>query len=264
MPFTVATYNILASAYIKPEWYPRTPAELLEPGWRVGAVAGHLGELGADLGCLQEVERAMFDGVERELGARGYAGRLALKARDKPDGCAAFFRSGVVVEVRSLRLVYADAHEDQPQSGHVAQILVLKVEGRVLGVANTHLKWDQPKTARDRQYGLRQMRELLEARRLLAPECEGWVVCGDLNVTLDSAVAEALREAGFRPSHDARAATATCNPNGRARRIDFIFHDAALCAEPLAGPVVVDETPLPGPEEPSDHVAVMARMAWVN
>ena len=30
MTFTLATYNILASAYIKPEWFPNTDLALLD------------------------------------------------------------------------------------------------------------------------------------------------------------------------------------------------------------------------------------------
>lgn len=58
MPFTVATYNVLASAYIKPEWYAGVPAHLLDPAWRVPAVARSVAALDADLVCLQEVDRS--------------------------------------------------------------------------------------------------------------------------------------------------------------------------------------------------------------
>jgi hypothetical protein len=44
--------------------------------------------------------------------------------------------------------------------------------------------------------------------------------------------------------------------------IDFVFYDRRLRAEPMALPVVEDHTPLPGPTQPSDHVAVLARLAW--
>ncbi len=39
MGFTLATWNILATAYVRREFYPRTPPEVLNPVWRVPEVA---------------------------------------------------------------------------------------------------------------------------------------------------------------------------------------------------------------------------------
>jgi hypothetical protein len=83
-----------------------------------------------------------------------------------------------------------------------------------------------------------------------------------LNVTQDSEVIASLRVAGFEHSHVNRPGTATCNPNLQAKMIDFIFYNSALLAEPLALPAVGDETRLPGPVQPSDHVAVRAKLKW--
>src|SRR5262249_45986520 len=56
MAFRAATYNVLATAYIKPEWYAGVPPELLKPSWRVPALVRQVESLDADLLCLQEVE----------------------------------------------------------------------------------------------------------------------------------------------------------------------------------------------------------------
>jgi endonuclease/exonuclease/phosphatase family metal-dependent hydrolase len=158
------------------------------------------------------------------------------------------------------RLEYDDAAPDAPRSGHVAQILHLRVGEGDLVVANTHLRWSAPEAAPDRQYGFRQIRELLGRRASLAPRGSAWIICGDFNVTRPSAVVGALDAAGFSSSHASCAQGATCNPNGRAKWIDFIFHDEALESDPLPVPEVIDDTPLPGPGQPSDHVAVVARL----
>lgn len=262
MDFTVATYNVLATAYIKPEWYPLSPKELLDPLNRIPALVEHLVQLQADIFCLQEVEDMMYAAIDQGLSSLGYVGSLAKKGHDKPDGCATFFRTQTFELVRGVRVEYHDAGAGLPTSGHIAQLLVLKVGQRFLGVANTHLKWDPPHIPREQQYGYRQMRQLLRERSLQAPECSGWIICGDLNVTEDSTVVALLRKTGFEFSHAGSSGTATCNPNRRAKMIDFVFYDQALWAEPLTLPVVNNDTPLPGPTQPSDHVAIQARLAW--
>ena len=63
MPFTFATWNILATAYIRPAWYPRTPRNILDPLWRVPALVRYAQEMGMDILCLQEVEVEVFDAL---------------------------------------------------------------------------------------------------------------------------------------------------------------------------------------------------------
>src|SRR6266540_1538606 len=93
MPFTLATWNILATAYIRPAWYPRTPRQVLDPAWRVPALVRHARELGTDILCLQEVERDVFAALQAGLAGLGYSATHAMKGGNRPDGCAVFFRS---------------------------------------------------------------------------------------------------------------------------------------------------------------------------
>src|SRR3954468_12100329 len=95
MPFRASNNNVLATAYLDKGDYSAVPAELLDPARRVPALVRHVARLQADLLCLQEVEAGVFEPVEATLGARGYTGRLELKGRAKPDGCATFYRSKV-------------------------------------------------------------------------------------------------------------------------------------------------------------------------
>ena len=76
MSFSLATYNVLAQAYITPSRYPRTPASVLASAWRRPALVRHIGALATDVVCLQEVEDKTFAAVQQALGPLGYTGPL--------------------------------------------------------------------------------------------------------------------------------------------------------------------------------------------
>ncbi len=260
--FTVATYNVLAEAYIKREWYPLTPQEVLQPARRRSALLAHLVELGTDVLCLQEVEPATFTAIDAHLTPLGYTGFFCQKEGRKPDGCATFYRNVVFELDDTVRFEYADARAGQKRSGHVAQLVSLEQQGRRLGIANTHLKWDPPDTHRDEQYGYREAAQLLRDREEHLQGCAAWIVCGDLNATPDGDVIALIQRQGLTFTHAMCTDGNTANINGRAKTIDYLFHSTALRAEPLPLRPVSDQTPLPGPDEPSDHVAVAARFTW--
>src|SRR3954469_18515380 len=150
--FTLATWNILATAYIRRDYYPNTPPEVLDPRYRVPAVVKRAVELAVDILCLQEVEAESFAGLQAGLSPFGYSGRLAMKAGRKPDGCAIFFRTSTSRLLSEQRIVYTDG-DHAPNSGHIAQLAAFDVTGTNLDLLNTHLKWDPPSTPRDRQWG---------------------------------------------------------------------------------------------------------------
>lgn len=261
MGFKVATYNVLASAYINRGWYPHTTESYLSPAWRVPAVAKRIRELAADILCLQEVEAVQFKAVADLLEPLGYHGQLALKGRGKPDGCATFFRTDRFDLLEARRIDYDDGN---PTSGHIAQVLLFRHGARVLGVANTHLRWDPPQTPLEQRIGYRQARQLLDAVRGWSQTGCGWVVCGDLNVEPDSDLVGLLRSAGMDFSHRLFRAAATSNTNGRTKMLDYVFHNNALSAVPLPLPALRVSTPMPGPDHPSDHLPVVAEFEWVD
>jgi mRNA deadenylase 3'-5' endonuclease subunit Ccr4 len=240
--FTLASYNVLADSYIKLEYYPRTPREHLDPAWRRPALVEHVAHLDPDILCLQEVERATFEAIRARLST--HTGEYAPKLGRKPDGCALFFRKGAFELVSWEKRPYRD------ETGHVALLAKLTHAGRALLVVTTHLRWEPP--GKPGHVGLAQARELVRG-----VEPGPTIVCGDLNATPESDVIQVFKEAGFRETFSDTACTA--NPNAHAKKIDYILHTRELTADPLALRTIDDMTPLPCPEEPSDHLAIMGR-----
>src|SRR5262245_48704129 len=108
MAFRVATYNVLATAYLGKGDYSGVPKKVLDPAWRVPALVEHVAGLGADLLCLQEVEAGVFEALRARLELLGYAGRYEGKGRNKPDGCATFYSTRTFAFRAARRLEYAD------------------------------------------------------------------------------------------------------------------------------------------------------------
>jgi mRNA deadenylase 3'-5' endonuclease subunit Ccr4 len=265
MSFLAATYNVLCSAYVRPEWYPGVCPGLLDPAVRLPALVRHVEGLNADLLCLQEVEQRAFAALGQRLGPLGYEGYYEKKGGSKRDGCATLFRKSLFTQRSRRRLDYHDRRPGQPaDSGHVALLLCLEHEGRLLGVANTHIRWDEPATPREEQVGYRQIVEALQACQEFSPRCDGWLVCGDFNRTPDEEGVQAMRQAGFAFSHDSSVTARSCVANGRARLIDYIFHSQNLQSRPVEPPLLKDDTRLPSPEQPSDHLALLAEVGWVG
>ena len=241
---TVVSWNVLAGAYVRPEHYPHTPADLLEPEARIARVVERVvGLSAADALCLQEIEPATFAALVARLD--DFEGSLVQK-RGKPDGCAIFVRRALgAPEFREL--VYGDG------TGHVA---VAAVVGGV-GIATTHLKWQAAEVPPDVRLGRAELTELLDA--WVVPG-EPWVVCGDLNADASSPVLELAFARGLRDGYASLPDACTCNSNERRKRIDFILHTADFEAEPKPVPAITDVTPLPSASEPSDHLAIQVEL----
>lgn len=263
-PFCVASYNILADSYIRSEWYPSTPPEFLEPSERIERVIKRLLGLSPDIACLQEVEPTVFDTIAASLETREYVGSYLKKAKNRPDGCAAFYKSAMLEEVECMDVVYEDSIPGGEATGHVAQLKLFKEGGRQLVVANTHLRWDPPETTPGRSHGYKEASELMAKCGQLLSAGDGLVVCGDFNATPDSDVADVMTSAGLLSAHRNEAKQNTSNANGEAKTIDYIMHNQVLIPTAIPLPNIDDLTPLPGPHEPSDHVPVAARFVWTT
>lgn len=248
MMFRVATYNVLATGYIRPRLYPHCDPAHLDGRWRLSALVRHCMALDADLLGLQEVDRETCAALDEALAPLGYVGSYAAKGGNRPDGCASFHRRAVLSLGQAERLEYADG------SDHVALLTLFEHEGRSLGLANTHLKWAPPGTTHD----LDQIRELLDALSSPARAGAEWIICGDLNAKPDSPVLAALAAVGYGTSHSGAVQRPTCNPNGAAKTVDYLCHRPGLRSVPLPLPAIDDRTPLPSATQPSDHLAVIA------
>jgi len=264
MSFTVATYNVLASAYIQRAHYPRTPSMVLNPAWRVPVLVQYVSTLKADILCLQEVEAETFVALRTYLGKMGYGAQYARKYARRPEGCATFYRGNSFELLNTRVIAYADGAGIAPDTGHIALCALFRSAGGILGVINTHLTWDPPSTPRNAQVGQRQTQQLLTEYVNSALDARGWIIPGDFNVTPDSEIIAMIERAGLAYAHSGLTGVFTCNVNSDARMIDYIFYSSTLAAEPTMPDRIDDRTVLPSAEQPSDHVAIMSRFAWVD
>ena len=262
--FSVASYNVLASVYIQPALYRRTPSIVLHRSWRIPALLQHITRLQADIICLQEVEDELFAALRSRMGASGYGAQYRRKSSGQPDGCAVFFRQDVfdLIDVRVI--AYKDGRDETADSGNIALVTLFEsVFGRI-GIINTHLTWDAPDTAPEMQRGFRQVRQLMVEQSRIADSAKGWIIAGDFNAVPGSESISLMQNAGFHYAHCGIAGVNTCNVNGTAKMIDYLFCSSSLRAEPLPVSPVDDRTLLPSAEQPSDHVSIAARFSWLE
>jgi mRNA deadenylase 3'-5' endonuclease subunit Ccr4 len=262
LSFTVASYNVLASAYVQYALYRRTPKMVLDPAWRIPALVQHVTDLATDVICLQEVEMSTFAALQSRLSSLGYASQYTRKTGGRPDGCAIFYRRHAFELIAARVVEYADGAQEEANSGYIALLVLLRAAGRIVGIANTHLTWDPPDTTSTAKLGYRQALQLLNECRTMAPSCDGWLICGDLNATPDSEIIATLERAGFQYAHAGLAQTYTCKVNGEVKMIDYLFHSPEFRAEPDSVVEISDQTVLPSSEQPSDHLPIVARFLW--
>lgn len=237
----VVSWNVLADAYLRHEYYPHTPPEVLERARRRKAVVDRLGT-DVEVLCLQEVDAALFAAAEERL--TDSVGRHFRK-RGKGEGCAIFVRRAAAAELEWRELVFSD------KSGHVA----LGVSFGGLTIVTTHLKWEPDGTATETHRGRVQLAEIFDAWPT-GPR----VVCGDFNAEPGSDVLTLAEARGFRDAYVSLPEAYTSNANGKKKRIDFILCSADFTATPSPVTRVEDDTPLPSETEPSDHIAIEARL----
>ena len=162
--FSIASYNVLADSYVKPQWYPNVDPEVLRWDRRKFALAERVERLDTDIICLQEVEADAFALLEQSLGAKGYEGVYTKKGERQTrwaalcfsgrDGCASWRRYGLLPRRR----------QSASDSGHLALIISFECEWGVIRVVNTHLRWGQEGKSPEEHIGYRQIRELIDER----------------------------------------------------------------------------------------------------
>ncbi|MET0464574.1 MAG: endonuclease/exonuclease/phosphatase family protein [Chitinophagaceae bacterium] len=257
--FRLISYNILANSYTNPEWYTHVNSEALAWGARRLALTERIKRLDADVICLQEVEEDAYTLIDFNLRKKGYTGVYAKKGCDKPDGCATFFRHEVMHLLSNEVVYYSDELHEVSRSGHLAIICSFASELGVLRIINTHLKWDGEEKPPECHVGYRQIRELINKYVKADRTTYAWIVCGDLNAQFNSPIVEALINNLFEDAYKGCEQN-TCNPNRRAKRIDYILYTAGLRAIPERLKEIDDLTPLPSLNEPSDHLPIAATL----
>lgn len=246
---SVATYNVLADAYIRPERYPLVAPEDFLPERRHPKLDARVEALGADVICAQEVDIAAFRRFDDRLRLLGYRGRWAHRGGGKPDGCATFVRAPWTAEAWMI-VEFDDG--PRKRSNRIALVGALARDGILFAVANAHLEWHPPDAPEELRTGLFQARQLV-ARLRGVPRA---IVCCDGNAEPRSDVMETFLSAGFADAHDPSARTFVTD--GRARKIDHLLHSADLVAEPAPPPPIDGNTPLPSADEPADHLPLVA------
>lgn len=262
LSFAIASYNILASAYIQRSWYPRTPAMVLHSSWRIPALVEHVGNFGTDIICLQEVEIETFSALRLCLAPRGYASQFARKRGERPDGCATFFRKERFDLEGADIIAYRDGVDKEEDSGNIALVALLRSSVGKCAVINTHLTWNPPGMLAEARRGVRQAGQLLAECENIADWSAARILAGDFNVEPNSEIVSMIQGAGFDYAHRDQAGVYTCKFNGQVKMIDYLFRSSALTSEPQAIIRIDERTILPCAEQPSDHVAVMARFDW--
>jgi mRNA deadenylase 3'-5' endonuclease subunit Ccr4 len=257
---TATTYNVLANAYLRAHYYPHSELGALEPEGRLARLLQQVVALDSDVLCLQEVEASVFGALAEALEPVGFGARYAQKQGDRLDGCATFYRQAALHEEHCTTLVYDDG---DPPTGHVALMMLLRHEGHLLRVANTHLKWEPHETPPEARRALHQVRQLVRA--CAEPGADGCLIAGDFNATPESGIIAEVRAEGFVDPHAGLGHIFTCNSNGRAKRVDYVFASRALVAEPSGALVIVaDDTPLPSYAHPSDHLPLSIELEWAR
>ncbi len=238
----VVSWNVLADAYIRREYYPHTAPDVLDRAKRRRAVADRIARLGeVEVLCLQEADSALFALAQEKLPES--TGQLFRK-RGRGEGCAIFVRRSVTTAPSFRELVFSD------RSGHVA----LGVTFADVCIVTTHLKWEPEGTPADAHRGRVQLAEILDT----------WpsgprIVCGDFNAEPDSDVLALARSRGLEDAYASLPDAYTSNSNDKKKRIDFLFHSSDFIATPSPIPPIDDDTPLPSDVEPSDHLPIEAR-----
>lgn len=243
--FSVATYNLLANAYVKPERYRLSPPEALEPSRRRARLLDRIAALEADVFCLQEVERETHDAIAARLG-EGYVNVFGPR-HGRPDG-ASLFAQKTVATWHGSEVLHYRAHASGDDQ--VAVIVRLVIGGRPITIVSTHLQWCSEATRPEDHIGRAQLQELLDRR-----DDSTWIIGGDFNAISQSCVVVDALARGMALGAATQRPWDTCNANGRPRKLDYLlFTLGRLVPQPGTLPKLQRDTPMPSLTEPSDHL----------
>jgi mRNA deadenylase 3'-5' endonuclease subunit Ccr4 len=257
MTFSMVSWNILADAYVKPERYPLSPPDALDPARRRAVLLASIVELDADVYCLQEVERPSFDAIAARLG-EGYDGAFACK-RGKPDGSALLVRRGTFELARTETLHFAQVERGYNQLALFGHLRCAEGE---LAVVSTHLPWQGRSVPRHEHLGRLQFLEVLAHLPRFAPNVAA-TIAGDFNALSQSPVLDAAMERDWRLSCRAQRPWDTVSIGGRCRKLDYILYKPGqLTPRPGKLPKLRSDTAMPSAVYASDHLPVRVEFSF--
>lgn len=217
----IATWNVLADAYLDPAQYPRTPAKLLAAGARRGRIRDDIlamvEALRLDVVCLQEADEALAAAIGDATPSSW--GTCWSPRPGGGDGCLSLVCGG-------WQPLGSEAGMYHSAPGVPVQRLTLSDGDDAVAVYHTHLRWADDEGATCRA-------QAAELAALAGDESLPTVVVGDLNAPPDSATVAELRDAGFHDAHtDHSLRTAVFSHTGPLR-LDYILVRCAT-AQPLS------------------------------
>ena len=256
MNFRLASYNVLADTFAKPETYPyATFAD------RPARIITRILELKADIICLQEVSSKLFSKLHRELNPTHFI--CYASYRSGMMGLATLVRktSGFTVERQRESVVCALRPEDQDTFGSHLDNICLAVTLRrpdkksarksFVRVFNTHAPCI-PGTPRIAEVFVEKLLRLSGIKN-------NAIIAGDFNMLPDSLGFQKM-VASLKPCTNveqkttestSHRVTGECTFSGA---IDFIFASESM--KTITEPTVEITSLLPNDKEPSDHVPV--------
>ncbi len=228
----LASFNVLADAYLSHGDYSHVDPDLLQPGARQRHIIREINSLGADVIGLQEADYYLHEAFEDD---GRWQTLWAPKGRNKPDGCLTLVKDGL--EISNYE---SSTYDDE--TGSVYQITMV---GR-LAVANSHMKWapaDDPS-----HVGAAQTKELLAKLDNYTPA----VILADCNDRPGGPVKKLFDEAGFLNMSGDRP---TALVNGKLAALDLLavrgVHARWINRN-------YDLTAIPNRQCASDHIPLVA------
>lgn len=245
--FTIATYNVLAQSYIKPDRYPYSDPADLKAVNRLPRVERTIRELGADILCVQEVEPSFYRTLQDHLSSTHDSIFAAHPKR--PDGAAIFYAKTMT------------AHQSGTffAEGINVPFVELQTPDGPMMVTSLHLKWQRNDTPTSEHLGRRQ---LLHVISTLKKKTEHPIfLAGDFNAISQSCVIQAAQREGFHINCRAQRPWDTTNINHKRRKLDYILSNThKWTPKPCRLPRLEKTTPMPSPTHGSDHLALSISM----
>jgi endonuclease/exonuclease/phosphatase family metal-dependent hydrolase len=252
---TVVSYNILAIAYTKPNYFPYASQEVLSWEFRYKNLVRELTELNADVLCLQEVD--MYEQLRDALHPLGYSSVFLQRTGRRKDGCATFYKSFKLTLVKETLLCFNDFCTEELRQDNVALFLQLqKKDGESLFIGNTHLYYKDERVKRQQASDI-----VREAKKLSDTNV---LICGDYNTSENSFVYNYMHEQGLQSLYHQNEIKSVANSicpytsfGGRPLDLDYIFASPDVVPKTIQVMRLPDKRlALPNHYHSSDHVPI--------